>query len=117
MKNTRFIAGSFLQRSSHSFRGVSIWRPAVDIYRYDKGWLVKIELAGVQVKDIKLKVEGRCLSIQGSRRDLSVHETHQAHSMEISYNRFERLIELPLDIESATMSTEYRDGMLLVYLK
>jgi HSP20 family molecular chaperone IbpA len=37
--------------------------------------------------------------------------------MEISYNQFERIIEMPCDMERARMSLETRDGILLVRMK
>ena len=37
--------------------------------------------------------------------------------MEISYNRFRRSIELPIDLTQADIRSEYRDGMLLVLIK
>jgi HSP20 family molecular chaperone IbpA len=37
--------------------------------------------------------------------------------MEISYNQFERTIELPCDASSMQIDTEYRDGMLWVRLR
>jgi HSP20 family molecular chaperone IbpA len=37
--------------------------------------------------------------------------------MEIAYNRFERTIELPCDVESARWTMDYRDGILLVRLE
>jgi HSP20 family molecular chaperone IbpA len=34
--------------------------------------------------------------------------------MEIAYNRFERTLELPCDLELARITVEGRDGMLLL---
>jgi HSP20 family molecular chaperone IbpA len=34
--------------------------------------------------------------------------------MEIAYSRFERQVELPGDLQSARIETEFRHGMLLV---
>ena len=48
------------------------------------------------------------------RRDWSVAECRNSYSMEINYNRFSRTIELPADLQEAELSTQYRDGMLLV---
>ncbi len=93
------------------------WRPKVDVYRADQGCLVKFELAGVRDEDIKVSVRGRYLTILGVRRDWAIEEGQQSYSMEIAYNRFERTIELPCDVERARMETEYRDGMLLIQLK
>lgn len=88
----------------------------MDIYRGTRGWLVKLDLAGVQTDDVDLYVSGRQLTIEGLRRDRSIVEGHQAYSMEIAYNRFQRKIEFPCDIESAQIFTKYDNGMLLVQL-
>jgi HSP20 family protein len=37
--------------------------------------------------------------------------------MEIAYNRFKRVIELPTYLEQACITTKYRDGMLLIWLE
>ncbi len=93
------------------------WQPAADVYRTRQGWLVKLELAGVKPEDIFLHVRGSTLIVEGSRRDFCVAEGCTHHVLEISYSRFKRAIELPCLIETAELSSEYRDGMLLVYLQ
>jgi HSP20 family protein len=92
------------------------WRPSADIYRIRGGWLVKFDLAGVRPEDIRVKVSGRRLTLEGTRRDWQIAEGQQHYCMEISYSHFERSVELPADLEQARISTEYRDGMLLVRL-
>ena len=92
----------------------SVWRPPVDVYRGPRSWLLKFELAGVRLDDIQLSRQGHYLTVSGLRRDWTIQEDQQSYSMEISYNRFERTIELPCDLEPAEVATEYRDGMLLV---
>jgi HSP20 family protein len=37
--------------------------------------------------------------------------------MEIAYSRFERSVELPCNLDRADITTEYRDGMLLVRIR
>ena len=92
----------------------SCWCPAVDIYRSSRGWLVKFDLAGVRPEDVQLSVEGRRLVLRGIRHDLSVVEGQQAYTMEISYNRFERSVELPCELEGMVIQRTYQDGMFLV---
>jgi HSP20 family protein len=90
------------------------WRPATDVYRTPDGWLVKFELAGVLPEDIELSVRARALRVRGRRRDCCLEpECRQVH-MEIAYSRFERQVELPGDLQSARVETEFRHGMLLV---
>lgn len=93
------------------------WQPAMDIYRCDKGWLIKIDLAGVKDEDIQLGIHANRLTIRGTRRDLLIQQGHQSYSMEIAYNRFERTVELPINIEDTKIHTEYQDGMLHIHLE
>jgi HSP20 family protein len=105
----------FLPASS-SFREVR-WRPAADIYRTGSGWLVKFDLAGVRPEDIAVRVDGRCLIIEGTRRDWLLEESPTYQSLEIAYSRFERCLELPILLERAAIETEYHAGMLLVRIR
>jgi HSP20 family protein len=98
------------------------WHPNTDVYRIPDGWLVKFELAGVRPEDIHLCVLGPRMTIRGVRRDCttfhaegcteSISAVH--YRMEIAYSQFERTVELPCDLKTADITTEYRDGMLLV---
>jgi HSP20 family molecular chaperone IbpA len=76
---------------------------------------VKFDLAGIRAEDIQVLLDGSRLTVRGTRRDWTITEGQQAYSMEISYNRFERSIELPLeDVGQVRFESEYRDGMFLV---
>jgi HSP20 family protein len=90
------------------------WHPSADVYRTPDGWLVKFDLAGVQPQDIEVQARGQSLRVRGTRRDACVTEGCRFHRMEIAYNHFERTVELPCNLETAAVATEYRDGMLLV---
>jgi HSP20 family protein len=93
------------------------WQPAADVYRIDTGWLVKFELAGVRPDDMDLEARGQWLTLRGSRRDCALEHGCRCLHMEIAYSRFERSIELPCDLTRAEISSQYKDGMLLVYIQ
>ncbi len=93
------------------------WHPAADIYRRANEWLVKVDLAGVRPDDVSLSVRGHTLIIRGCRRDWIAKEGHAHYHMEIAYSHFERRLELPCDLESARISTESRNGMLLIRIQ
>jgi HSP20 family protein len=95
----------------------NVWQPAVDVYRTGYGWLVKYEMAGVASEDVSLTVEKSRLTVHGLRRDLSVQPGCNHYRMEISYSRFTRTIELPDNLERATLVTEFHSGMLLVRIE
>jgi HSP20 family protein len=108
--------GTLFQASTGSAAGVT-WQPLVDVYRTRGGWLVKYDLAGVLPEDLTLRVHGRSLTIRGTRRDCCLEEGCSHYRLEIAYSRFERTIELPEDLDQTRMTTEFRQGMLLVRIE
>ena len=92
------------------------WRPPADVYRTREGWVIKMELAGVRPEDIHVITSGSQIFVSGVRRDKFVGEGWSHYSMEITYDRFERTIELPCSLERAGIQVEYRDGLLLVHV-
>ena len=82
----------------------------------DRGDALSYDLAGVKRKDIEVTVKGSQITINGFRRDRRLEDGCSHYSMEISYNRFERTLELPGDLEGAQVQLEGRDGILLVRL-
>jgi HSP20 family protein len=93
------------------------WSPAVDVYQTRDGWVLKYELAGICPHEVELIVRGRQIVVRGLRRDARIEEAQQSYSMEISYNSFERTLELPCELDTMRVSTDYRDGMLIVQLR
>lgn len=92
------------------------WRPLADVYRTRDGWLLKFDVAGVRLEDVTVSVRGRTISVSGCRKDSVTESGASYYSMEISYNRFERTIEMPASLDGARMTLEARDGILLVRL-
>ena len=90
------------------------WAPPADVYRTRDGWLVKFDLAGVQISDVSVTLRGRRLTVSGVRRDSFLEEGSSYYSMEISYNRFERSLLMPANLESARVTVAAREGLLLV---
>lgn len=93
------------------------WRPAADVYRTRSGWLVKFDLAGVRREEIDLSARGRCLTVRGQRRDWLIEEGACCYAMEIAYCNFERTLELPVDLDNASISAEHHEGILLVRIQ
>ena len=93
------------------------WRPSVDVYRTRRGWLLKVELAGVRPEDISLSVAGPRLTVRGRRRDCFGEGDARCYRMEITYSDFERTVELPTNLERARIATDYQYGLLLVQIQ
>ena len=93
------------------------WSPAADVYRIADGWLVKVDLAGVQPEEVEIEIAGPTLRLRGVRRDACCHETLAYHQLEITYSRFEKTLRFPCAIEGAEIERDYRDGLLILRLR
>ncbi len=103
----------FFASAAQTFRD-SAWHPSADVYRTRDGWLLKFELAGVEKEDISVQLSARSLTVSGVRRDWVAEEDCSQYSLEITYNRFERTVHLPCEVDATSISLEYRNGILLV---
>jgi HSP20 family protein len=93
------------------------WEPRADVYRMADGWLIKLELAGVKLDEIRLVASGPTLIVQGTRRDEHCHQGMGCHCMEIAYSQFRRVLELPELPTTPEMTKSYVDGMLVIRIK
>ena len=109
VRTVLFLPAAAANREGH-------WLPGADVYNSRRGWLIKLDLAGVRQSDVAVKVVGNKLVISGCRRDLLIGQDWNHYSMESAYTRFERAIELPCCLERAEIHTELSDGMLLIYV-
>jgi HSP20 family protein len=90
------------------------WRPPTDVYETDESIIVRVEIAGMREDDFLIELNGRFLSIRGSRQDIS--ERRAYHQMEIRFGEFIVELELPVPIETNQVQAIYDNGLLRVTL-
>ena len=111
----RFFRGG--DDSRHRRPSGRLWNPAADVYRTTDGWLVKVDLAGVRADDIEIRIDERLLRVSGLRRDSFCGDGISHYQLEITYSRFEKIIQFPCSIEHASIERDYRDGLLVLRLR
>lgn len=94
-----------------------LWYPAADVYDAPDGWIVKVELAGVSVNDVRLEIHDNVLHLTGTRRDHMCKQGFIHRQMEITYSRFEKTLKFPEKIEDFVVEHQYSDGLLYIYLR
>ena len=104
------------QHSGSSRPSGRLWSPAADVYRTSDGWIVKVDLAGIQSQDVEIKISGPMLHISGLRRDSFCGEGISHYQLEITYSRFLKTIQFPSSIEHASIARDYTDGLLILHL-
>ncbi|HXI24295.1 MAG TPA: Hsp20/alpha crystallin family protein [Pyrinomonadaceae bacterium] len=105
-----------IRDNRHSRPSGRLWCPAADVYRTADGWIVKVDLAGIKPSDVEVTVDGDVLRLSGSRRDGTCGEGVSHYQLEITYSRFEKMIQFPRSIEHVTIERDYHDGLLILRL-
>ena len=105
-----------IRDNRHSRPSGRLWCPAADVYRTRDGWIVKVDLAGIKPSDVEVTVDGDVLRLSGSRRDGICGEGVSHYQLEITYSRFEKMIQFPRSIAHVTIERDYHDGLLILRL-
>jgi HSP20 family protein len=93
--------------------GPTVWQPRVDIEESEDGYVVRAEVPGMKLEDIKIVLEDDRLTIRGEkRRDETKGTTY--HRVERVYGAFERSFTLGHLVSSDRIEALYRDGVLQV---
>ena len=108
------------QRQFGEFCPVDSWSPPVNLYQVDRRLEVCVDIAGMQARDLDVRVEPGRLLIRGFRAapepPRREGEPMQIIAMEIDYGQFCRVVNLPREVDLMKVTTEYRDGLLWVRL-
>lgn len=88
------------------------WNPAVDIYETDHNLVLKAELAGVDPKDVDIRVEDGTLYLKGERKQEKDVKEGNYHRVERSYGSFTRTFALPNSVNVDDIKADFKDGVL-----
>jgi HSP20 family protein len=96
------------------------WEPRVNAFLCGGQFVLCLELAGVEPAAVQITVEGRRLTVRGTRPvpEPSCDEAPaiQVLSLEIDHGPFERVLELPAEVEAEQVTAEQRGGLLWIRL-
>lgn len=93
-------------------RAVTHSRPAVNISKNDKAYILSFALPGLDKKDVAIKVEERQLTVSS---DITAEE-QKFRLREFNYSKFERVFDLPKDVDVNNISATYEAGILALSL-
>lgn len=89
------------------------WNPPVDVLEENEKILVKVEVPGVDEKDLRVTFEDGLLTIAGERQ-FERREDRSYHRIERAYGSFTRTFTLPRSVDGSRIAASYRNGVLEV---
>jgi len=90
--------------------------PAVDIYEDAKKVVLKLEVPGIEEKDLDIRVENNTLTVKGERKFESEEKEQNFHRIERRYGSFFRAFTLPSTVNAENVAASYNAGVLRLEL-
>ncbi|MDJ0676971.1 MAG: Hsp20/alpha crystallin family protein [Calothrix sp. MO_167.B42] len=101
----------FLPRKWQDFTKFSEM-PAAEISETDDAVYLKLEVPGMEAKDLDIEATEDAITISGERKSESKTEEKGFTKSEFYYGKFHRVIPLPASIQNNNITAEYKDGIL-----
>jgi len=90
--------------------------PAADVYQDKDNVIVTAEVPGLEQKDVELSITGNTITLKGEKKQESEVKENSYHRVERSYGSFQRVIELPCEVNADKAKANLTNGVLTVTL-
>ena len=90
--------------------------PPVDVYEDEHSIQLKLEVPGIEEKDLDIKVENNVLTVSGERKFEKEEKEENFRRVERRYGSFVRSFTLPTTVDSEGITADYNAGVLKLKL-
>jgi HSP20 family protein len=90
--------------------------PAAEMRELPEYIELKLELPGLEAKDLDIQVTSKSVSISGDRRSQTETQENGVTRSEFRYGQFRRVVPLPARVVNDQTKAEYKDGVLTLTL-
>ena len=92
------------------------WMPIVDVTE-DKEYLIaKVEVPGIDPKDIHVSFKDQVLTIRGEKKQHKEEKDEHVYHMERNFGTFSRSLRLPVPVDEKKVAATFKHGLLTVRL-
>ena len=90
--------------------------PPVDIYEDEHTITLKLEVPGIDEKDIDVRIENNTLTVHGERKIEKEEKEENFRRVERQYGEFTRSFTLPSSVDPGQVTAHYDKGILKINL-
>ena len=94
----------------------SSFAPPVDVYEDEHSVTLKIEVPGIDEKDIDVRIENNTLTVHGERKFEQEEKEENYRRVERQYGSFTRTFTLPNTVDQESVQADYDKGVLKIKL-
>src|SRR6202044_1673930 len=107
---------SFVPEGQDQSLATCAFVPPVDVYEDEHNVTLKIEVPGINEKDIDVRIENNTLTVHGERKYEAEEKEENYRRIERQYGSFTRSFTLPSTMDTNSVSADYDKGVLKIKL-
>ncbi|MCC5648608.1 Hsp20/alpha crystallin family protein [Nostoc sp. XA013] len=92
------------------------WVPAVELSDNGSEFVLKVEIPGIEAKNLDVQVTQDAVSISGEHRYEKHSESNAKVHSEFRYGNFTRIVPLPSKVQNQQVKADLKDGILILTL-
>jgi HSP20 family protein len=112
----RFLRESYSPEGAEEALTTTGFTPPVDIYEDEHNITLKLEVPGIDEKDIDVRIENTTLTVHGERKIEKEEKEENFRRVERQYGEFTRSFTLPSSVDPGQVSAHYDKGVLKITL-
>ena len=94
----------------------AVWMPLTDIVENKDSYTLKLDIPGVDKKDVKISYSNGELQISGERKEEKEEKDSKYHRVERSFGKYYRSFRLPEKIKDDQIKAEFKNGSLNILI-
>jgi HSP20 family protein len=98
------------------FPAMGEWTPDMDVSETKDAVMVKMEVPGMDPKDIQISLQEQLLTVKGEKHQEKEEKEERYYRMERSYGAFSRSVRLPVAADGSKVTATFKNGLLTVTL-
>src|ERR1700722_13218903 len=112
----RLFRESYSPESPDEALTTTSFAPPADIYEDEHNITLKIEVPGIDEKDIDVRIENTTLTVHGERKIEKEEKEENFRRVERQYGSFTRSFTLPSSVDTGQVTANYDKGVLEITL-
>ena len=112
----RFFRESYSPEGPEEALTTTSFAPPVDIYEDEHNITLKIEVPGIDEKDMDVRIDNNTLTLHGERKIEKEEKEENFRRVERQYGSFTRSFTLPSSVDTGQVSANYDNGVLKIKL-
>jgi HSP20 family protein len=90
------------------------WVPSLDFSETVDAYMVRIEIPGLEPKDVQVTLQDNVLTVKGEKKEEIKQQDERFFRLERSHGMFSRSLRLPAPVDGAKVNAVFKSGLLTV---